>query len=566
MTRRVLAGGLAAFAHLAAWGAPGLHAVPSRTAGVQPAPASCVLPDLGRMHPAVQEHLGAAYAELAGAPPPAGPGGGAATNAQPRERAEAHGALGTLLLAGDYPEAAAACYRRAQALASDDRRWPYYLAHAALRSGDLARAAAWFEQALRIEPADSAALVWLAHAYVDLDRPEAAEPVVARGLALYPDAQPLLYQGGRAALAAGNHARAVERFEAALAQDPSATVIHYPLAMAYRGLGDLDRARELLGRRGRPGPAGYTAGAAVPMADPLMAAVTTALRSPQVYRDLGMQASAREDWPEAVRQFRAGAEMAPDNAVMRLNLGTALIRVGDARAAAAALDAAVAIDPRLAAAHFLLGTLLERAGRDAEAIEHFGSAVAHDATLAAARLRLADALRRNDRVEESLDHYRQAGEGDQARFGEAMALVRLGRYPEAMARLTEALARYPEQPGFAHALARLLASAPDDRVRDGARALELVQALAAEYRTAPVAETMAMALAELGRFAEAAEWQRLAMAVVSDAGLSDVARAMADNLTRYLRGEPSRTPWRDDEPEHNPGPAVDPALLDPPRP
>ena len=77
---------------------------------------------------------------------------------------------------------------------------------------------------------------------------------------------------------------------------------------------------------------------------------------------------------------------------------------------------------------------------------------------------------------------------------------------------------------------------------------------------------MAMALAELGRFAEAAEWQRLAMAVVSDAGLPDVTRAMADNLTRYLRGEPSRTPWRDDEPEHNPGPAVDPALLDPPRP
>ena len=56
------------------------------------------------------------------------------------------------------------------------------------------------------------------------------------------------------------------------------------------------------------------------------------------------------------------------------------------------------------------------------------------------------------------------------------------------------------------------------------------------------------------------------MGIVIDAALPDVARAMADNLTRYLRNEPSRMPWREDEPEHNPGPAVDPALLDPSRP
>ena len=33
-----------------------------------------------------------------------------------------------------------------------------------------------------------------------------------------------------------------------------------------------------------------------------------------------------------------------------------------------------------------------------------------------------------------------------------------------------AMKAFPDQPGFAHALARLLAAAPDDRVRDGARA------------------------------------------------------------------------------------------------
>ena len=565
MRRSVVVPGLVVLAQLAALGVPEPHAAPRQGGAVQPVSPACVLPDLGRMHPAVQEQLGAAYAALAALEPLPGQGGFPVAEPARQERAEAHGALGTLLLAGDYPDTAASCFRRAQALAPADPRWPYYLAHVAMRAGDLQQAAGWLEQTLRIEPTNFATIVWLAHAYVDLDRPGSAEELLGTALERYPDAQALLYQGGRAALAARDYPRAVERLEAALARDPSATVIHYPLAMAYRGLGDLDRAREHLSRGGSRTGAGYSAGVAVPMADPLMAALTTALRSPQSHRDLGLQASAREDWPEAARQFRSAVEMAPDNPTMRLNLGTALIRTGAARAALAQLEAAVGIDPRLAAAHYLLGTLLERSGRDAEAIERFRAAAAYDETLAAARLRLADALRRNGRFEEALDQYGQSGEAP-ARFGEAMALVRLGRYAEARTRLSDAMARRPDQPGFAHALARVLAAAPDDRVRDGRRALAIVQALAAEYRTAPVAETMAMALAELGRFAEAVEWQRFAMGIVSDAALSDVARAMADNLTRYLRGEPCRTPWRDDEPEHNPGPSVDPALLDPSRP
>ena len=549
---------------LAAWSVTTSQAAPRRGETAQPALAACELPDLGRMHPAVQEQLGAAYASLIALESPAGPSDDPAADRRRRERGDACGALGTLLLAGDYPEAATRCLQRAQVLVPGEFRWRYYLAHALLRQGDLEGAAAAFEQARRLAPRDFATLVWLVQVYIELDRPAPAEPILARARALYPDAQAVYYQGGRAALAAREYASAVEQLETALEMNPAATVIHYPLAMAYRGLGDLDRARDHMRRGGSRTGAGYAAGAAVAMADPLMAALTTALRSPQAHRDLGLQATARADWPEAVRQFRSAVEMAPDNPVMRLNLGTALIRTGEARAAFAALEATVEIDPRLAAAHYLLGTLLERSGRDAEAIERFRSAVTYDETLAAARLRLADALRRNGRFDAALAHYRQLGERDQARFGEAMALVRLGRYREAGARLTEAMARYPEQPGFAHALARVLAATPDDQVRDGRRALELVQALAEQYQTASVAETMAMAMAELGRFAEAAEWQRFAMGIVIDAALPDLARAMSANLTRYLRNEPCRTPWRDDEPEHNPGPVVDRTLLDPP--
>ena len=87
----------------------------------------------------------------------------------------------------------------------------------------------------------------------------------------------------------------------------------------------------------------------------------------------------------------------------------------------------------------------------------------------------------------------------------------------------------------------------DDQLRDGVRVLALVQALAEPLRTTAVAETLAMAHAELGPFVEAVEWQRLAMFVATDAGQSAAVQGMSANLALFLSGQPSRTPWRVDE-------------------
>ena len=83
--------------------------------------------------------------------------------------------------------------------------------------------------------------------------------------------------------------------------------------------------------------------------------------------------------------------------------------------------------------------------------------------------------------------------------------------------MANARAKDPDQPEFPHALARLLAAAPDDQVRDGAQAWDLVRSLAARQQNTAVAETMAMALAELGLFARAIEWQRVAMSIATRA-------------------------------------------------
>ena len=515
------------------------------------------LPDLGGMHTSVQAQLREAHASLrsleAGRP------------TAPHEPSEAYGALGMLLMAGEYLEAAEPSFRNALQLSPDEFRWMYYLGHLFQQQGDLTQAVQYFEQAHRRRPDDLPVLIWLVGAYLNLGQPEAAEPFLAKARSLRPDAAVVRFQEGRTAAATQDYASAVEHFDATLRMDPSATIVHYRLATAHRALGHLELAEYHLERAGGRSDGGFTTGVMLGLSDPLMAEIAMVLRGPQVHRQLALEADARGDWPEAVRQFGLAVEMDPEDPEMRLSLAMARERAGDARTALSELEEAVRLDPRLAQAHYIMGTLFERAGRDQDAIDRYTAAATLDPRASEAHLGLANALRRTGRVDASLAPYRRVIEldanPDEARFGEAMALVRLGRHPEARQGLEAAMNLHPDQPVFATALARLLAASPDAQVRNGRRAFELVEAVVAEHKTTAVAETMAMALAELGEFRGATEWQQMAIEVAQDAGRPDLAQQMSVNLARYSRGEPCRTPWRDDEPEHRPGPVVEPGLL-----
>ena len=270
---------------------------------------------------------------------------------------------------------------------------------------------------------------------------------------------------------------------------------------------------------------------------------------PRDHRARGLDAGAVGDWPEALGRFRQALAQAPDDPVLNWYLGMALHLSGDdAEVAVAYLAEAARLDPGLTArAHLTIGSVRERDGRAQEAIGHFSLAAMNAPGGSEAHFRLAEALRRSGRDEASLAYYEQTLDRRAARLGLVLALVKLGRYPEARDRLLAGVERHPWEPAFPLALARLLAAAPDDAIRDGRRALELAQALAGQLRTTAVAETVAMAHAELGQFAEALQWQRLAMSVAAEAGQSAAVRRMSANLAGYLREEPCRTPWQDDE-------------------
>jgi tetratricopeptide (TPR) repeat protein len=484
-------------------------------------------PDLSGLESAVAAQIGEMQRLLAAQT--AGPG------AEPLEVARAYGDLGQVYLAYGFNDASADCFRDAEILDGKDARWPYLLGAAQQAAGRLDDAATAFARALELAPAAAAGYVHLGEIRLLQGRPEEAEAVLKKALttpAVSAAAHSLL---GQAALARRDFKAAAEHLEAALAAVPEANRLHYPLALAYRGLGDRAKAEAHLKQAGQVG---------LKPTDPWLDAVADLRVGERIALMRGRVAARAGRYADAAQEFRKALAAQPESVEGRVNLGSVLALAGDRPGAVEQFREALRRDPANATAHFNLASLLADGPSREEALAHAEAAVTARPEDAETRRLRARLLRDGGRLAEALPEYARAVElapGDEtARLGEAETLVRLGRYAEARRKLEDGLRQMPASGLLSHGLARLLAACPDRSVRDGARALELARAVWSARPATAHAETMALALAELGRCTDAAGWQRAAIEQARREGL----QARLDDLSRalavYERGEPCR--------------------------
>jgi tetratricopeptide (TPR) repeat protein len=274
--------------------------------------------------------------------------GAADRTLSPRVLGLRYGEMGKLFMAAELHDAAEPCLLNAATLLPDEPRWPYYLAHLYRRKGDLAKAATYLEQTLSATPDDATAWWWLGTVRLQQGRLDDAEAGFSRASTLRPGALSSVYGLGRVALARSDFATAVGYFERVLAMDARATAAHYPLAQAYRALGQLEKAQAHASQR--------SVVAIVPI-DPLMDELGGLLQSTTAYHDRGMRAARFNDWGEAVTQFRLAVESAPDDADGRLALSAALSQTGDLSGAIEQARRAVELAPQDADARDVLEKL-----------------------------------------------------------------------------------------------------------------------------------------------------------------------------------------------------------------
>jgi tetratricopeptide (TPR) repeat protein len=404
-----------------------------------------VLPDISALAESVQRQIREREQQLAEVlGRPAAPGA---------DRAGAYGALGRVLMAAQFYDEAAICYRHAEALARGDIRWPYLLAHASLRKGDRSGAIAAFERVLKLRPTDLPTLVWLGEVYLDEGRLDAAQSAFARALAVQPQSAAALFGAGRTAMARQSYAEAVQQMERALSADPRASAIHYPLALAYRATGDGVKADAHLRQRGSTSPG---------LDDPLMADDGDILESAVAQEGRGMQALRAADFSGAAAAFRKGLELSPNDASLRYWLGAALYAAGETAAAEQEFLAVVKQSPGFAKAHFSLGAIDDAAGRRADAMARYRLAAQADPGMPEARLRLAEDLRATGQLQEAATEYAAATRLDptiaESWIGGAQALIGLRQNDAAREWLVQARRIHPGRPELVELQNRLAAA------------------------------------------------------------------------------------------------------------
>jgi tetratricopeptide (TPR) repeat protein len=239
-------------------------------------------------------------------------------------------------------------------------------------------------------------------------------------------------------------------------------------------------------------------------------------------------------------------EVNPEFAEAQNNLGLALGQKGRLDEAITHFQKAVEVNPELAEAQNNLGLALEQKGRLDEAITHFQKAVEVNPELAHAQYNLWSALAQKGRLDEAITHFQKAQElnpkNARADFNLAYALYSQGRISEALAYWRRGLRGEPDTLPVLNQVAWVLATCPEASDRNGTEAVELATRAVqlSNGRDPAVLYTLAAAYAEVGRFPEAAQTTRQAVALATQQNMQPLVEALRAALVLYEAKTPLR--------------------------
>jgi tetratricopeptide (TPR) repeat protein len=478
------------------------------------------------MEPEVREHLTSAQNALAAA---------AKDPATPADKlGEAYGMMGQIYQAYSLVSPAKECYFNASRLAPKDFRWAYLLGKLHEREGDAEKAISYYDTARRLRPDYLPVFVSLGNIYLQLNRLEEAESFFKRALEINEASAASQYGLGQVALSQRSYTDAVRYLEKALSLAPDANRLRYALAMAYRGLGNMEKAQSHLALSGTVG---------VRASDPLLDELQNLVKGVRLHLIRGRTALEARRFAEAADEFRKAIIEQPDSIPAHFNLGAALTQTGDLRGAIEQFKETLRLDPNHANAHYNLGLLFTQANEHEQAIKHLRSAVTASPNDNSARFLLAQELvktRRHEEAEVELSKVVQADPGNEDALLGLVKILLKKQYRQALSALEKGHAQFPQKGLTTVTLAYLLAASPQLDLRDGQRALALAQSVYEATASVNHGALVAMALAELGRCDEAADWLRRMIAKAAGEGKPDLAEKLKVELNRYERARPCR--------------------------
>ncbi len=454
------------------------------------------------------------------------------------EISNAYGLLGDVFSAYKIRVSAEACYENAHHLAPEQFRWLYLLAALNQEQGDIEIARDYLLEASKLKENYLPVWVRLGDLVLQFNKKEEARGFYQKALALNPNDPAALFGMGEVALLDKEYKEAIPHFEKALALVPVANRIHYSLMMAYRGLGEMDKARNHMNQSGKIG---------VRVADPLLDGIQRYLRGERVHLIRGKAAFGAGHYQNAAEEFAKAVRSKPDSLRAQLNLGTTLGLLNRTEEALTIFQAVLKQDATNQTAQYNTGFLFSKMQKYPEAEQHLRKALKLNPEDTTALMVLGGVLYKTGKYEEALKHYDKVIQtkslDEEHLINRASILVNTKDLAGAKQCLLEGHELMPQSGPLSHVLARFLASCPDEKLRDGLLALNLAKKV---HKASPTVEhtvTLALAFAEVGDCEVAALWQEKAVAAARTAKDTALVQRLQEPLTRYQTGHPCRPPF-----------------------
>ncbi len=387
--------------------------------------------------------------------------------------------------------------------------------------GRLDEALGHYRQALRLNPGDVEVHNNLGFALQAQGRLDEAIHHFHQALQVEPDFAEALYNLGNVLQSQGKLNEAISRYRRALQARPSYAEAHGNLGFALQSLGKLDEAinhyRRALQFNPDPATAHYN--------------LATALQS-------------QGKLDEAIHYYWQALQARPNFAEAYNNLGLALQSQGRLDEAVVHYRQALWVKPDFAEARYNLANVLRAQGKLDEAIVHYSLALQARPDFVEARYNLANVLQAQGKLDEAIDHYSHILK---IKPDSALTHSDLGDVLSAQGKLDEAISHYrhalrlkPDWPLPLSGLAWILATHPDQNLRDAGQAIELAERAAklTQYQDAPILATLAAAYASAGQFDRAVTTAQKAMELASAARDDELANHIRGQLELYRQAKP----------------------------
>ena len=262
------------------------------------------------------------------------------------------------------------------------------------------------------------------------------------------------------------------------------------------------------------------------------------------HNNLGLLLNNQGRNEEAMEHYRKAVQIDPNDFEALYNLGIALAAQGQFNEAIENFRKAIQIKPNDCDALNNLGIALAAKGRFDEAFENFRKAIQINPNDCDALDNLGTALAERGQFDEAIENYHKAiqinSNRPQTFFHLGTTLGQSGRTREAVVQYREALKLNPNLAGALNNLAWILASNPDDELRNGAEAVRLAERACelTHYGQPVYIGTLAAAYAEARRFGEAVETAQRALNLPATQNNKPLADALQMRLKLYESSAP----------------------------